>query len=157
MPLGRELGDDWTYGKDPENDPKDRVRVMVGDTDENSKLIGDSVIRWRIATSTTDTEAAYKVACDIQAEAAKHASKSGGNYSEDMAKVFEHYGTVAARLLAQCPLAIPRSAQLSRTRRETFKRDAELQTPSFSIGMLSEDAQAVTPVNNDIPSEPFPE
>lgn len=155
MALLRKI-DDWNYGNDPANNQVDRVRKLVGDTDPNRKLISDSEIEYNISVSGSDHEAAYRTALDIQAWAASHVNTRGRDHGEDLSDVFKQYGELAQRLLIQAPFALPRAPQLRRDDRNRMKEDSELIQPQFSVGMLSEDADAIRPNSNTVtPDEAF--
>lgn len=147
MALSRNV-DDWTYTNDPANSNLDLVRKLVGDTDINRKLISNTEIEYNISVAGEVYEAAYLTALDIQAWSATHVSKSGGGYTEQLQKVFEHYGKLAERLLIQAPMAIPKAPQLSRSSRQTMKEREDLIQPQFGVGMLSEDAEPIKPNTN---------
>ena len=53
MPLNRSM-EDWNFGADPTNSSVDRVRMLVGDTDENRKLISDTDIEYYISVSAEE-------------------------------------------------------------------------------------------------------
>jgi hypothetical protein len=148
MALNRTI-EDWHFTNDPANSQVDRVRMLVGDTDENRKLISDSEIEYCISISREEYEAAWHTALAIQAWSATHVSKSGGGYTEQLQKVFEHYGKLAERLLVQAPFAIPKAPQLSRAGRQTMREREDLIQPQFGVGMLSEDAEPIRPNTND--------
>lgn len=146
MALGRTFDNGaWNYGGDPLNSQVDRVRMYVGDTDENFKLISDSEIEYMISISSDDLEASYRVALLIKAAVAKYASKSGQGFTEALQQVYDHYDKLAQQLLTQAPIAIPKAPQLSKDKRDTFKSDTDLPQPQFGTGMLSEDAEAIRP------------
>lgn len=147
MALSRQI-EDWNYGADLAGNSKDLVRKLVGDTDENRKLISDTEIEYNISVAGEAYEAAYLTALDIQAWSATHVSKSGGGYTEQLQKVFEHYGALAQRLLTQAPFALPSSPQLSRAKRETMKENTDLIQPQFGVGMLGDDADPIKPNTN---------
>lgn len=155
MALSRQIVD-WNYGGDPIGSQVDRIRVLVGDTDDQRKLISDSEIEYFISLSQDDHEAAYRTALAIQSWAATHVTKSGGGYDEQLTKIFEHYGKIAARELAMAPLAVPKAPQLRRTDRDRMQNDSDLIQPQFSVGMLSEDSDAVRSNHNDlVTDDPF--
>lgn len=152
MGIGRVI-EDWNYSADPANSQVDRVRKLVGDTDESAKLISDTEIEYNISLSADDYEAAWRTACDIVAWSARLVSKSGGGMTENAAEVHTHYVALAERLLVQAPMAIPRAPQLRRTDRERMESDTTLIQPQFGVGMLSEDAEAIRP-NTNTPKGP---
>lgn len=147
MALQRTI-DDWNYGGDPAGSQVDRVRKLVGDTDSNRKLISDSEVEYNISIGTDDFHAAYLTALDIQAFAASHVSITGQGHTEQLQQVFTHYGKLAERLLVQSGIAFPNAPQLSRADREAMQKDTDLIQPQFSVGMLSEDADAIKPNAN---------
>lgn len=141
--------EDWNYGGDPTNSLVDRVRMLVGDTDDNRKLISDTEIEYYISISSEEYEASWHTALAIQAWSATHVSRSQGGYTEQLQKVFEHYGKLAERLLVQAPFGIPVAPQLSRSKRRTMKQNEDLIQPQFGVGMLSEDSEPIRPNTND--------
>lgn len=146
MALGRTFDDGtWNYSGDPSNSQVDRIRMYVGDTDENFKLISDAEIEYCISQTSDDYEASYRVALLIKAAVAKYSAKSGQGFTEQLQQVYEHYTKLAEQLLTQAPIAVPKAPQLSRDKRDTFKSDTDLIQPQFGTGMLSEDAEAIRP------------
>lgn len=155
MPLGKEIAD-WSFGGQPEGtdleNRRDRIRIMVGDTDEDLKLIDDSTIEWRISLSGDDKVVAALVAEDISARFLKYATtKSAKDYSESYANVAKAYAEKAKELWRASPTAIPSAPQLRFSTRKPFRQDPDLKQPQFSVGMLSEDTIPIEPgVHNDV-------
>ena len=149
MGIGR-VTDDWNFSGDPTNSIVDRVRMLVGDTEESVKLITDTEIEYYLAISAEEFEAAWRTACGIKAYAARYVNKSGGGMTESGSQVFEHYEKLADELLTRAPMAIPRAPQLRRDDRRRMRDDPTLIQPQFSVGMLSEDAEAIRPNTNVI-------
>lgn len=152
MGIGRAI-EDWNYGNNPADSLVDRVRMLVGDTDENAKLISDTEIEYFISESGEEYEAAWRTACAIKAWSCRLVNKSGGGMNEGGAAVFKHYTELAEELLMRAPMAIPRAPQLRTTDRERMKADPTLIQPQFGTAMLSEDAAAIRPNTNTISPE----
>jgi hypothetical protein len=53
----------WTYGNDPQHSRLDRIRLLIGDTDENQPLIGDEELNFSMKQHESD-ELAAADACD---------------------------------------------------------------------------------------------
>lgn len=143
MPAGKKL-DDWTFDGNPANNRLDKIRILVGDTDEDLNLIEDSVIDFRMAQSDNDDYVAGLVCKDIAARYMKYAtSKSAKGYSESFGGIYAAYAAKATELISQSSLAIPSAPQLRFSTRRPFKQDTDLKQPQFAVGMLSEDTKAI--------------
>ena len=94
----------WTFNYDP-SVQLDRVRILVGDTDENDPLISDEEISLYLTggywAEDSDHLAAARVAGAIAAKFARPAdSLSAGGTSVNWAGLVERYRTMATELIA---------------------------------------------------------
>lgn len=92
----------WTYGSDP-TVQLDRVRILVGDTDENDQLISDEEIGLYLTggywAAASDHLAAASVAGAIAAKFARRAdSLSAGGTSVNWGGLVDRYRTLATEL-----------------------------------------------------------
>jgi hypothetical protein len=149
MGIGRHI-EDWNYTNDPANSQVDRVRMLVGDTDENAKLISDTEVEYNISISADDYEAAYLTANGILAWASRFVDNSGGGGRWSASQFYEHMETLAAKLLARAPMAIPKAPQLRHDDRDRMRADPTLIQPRFGTAMLSVDGVPIRPNTNRI-------
>ena len=153
MGIGRHI-EDWNYTNDPLNSQVDRVRKLVGDTDENAKLISDAEVEYNISVASDDYEAAYLTAMDVLAWSSRFVNKTGGGQTESASQFYDHMEKLAAKLLARAPMAIPKAPQLRHDDRDRMRGDSTLIQPRFGTAMLSEDGIPIRPNTNRIdPSE----
>lgn len=54
----------WTYSGNPQDSPKDHVRFIIGDTDQQVPLFTDAEIQFLLSDDTSPIHAGIK-ACDI--------------------------------------------------------------------------------------------
>jgi hypothetical protein len=95
----------WTFNYDPTSQ-LDRVRILVGDTDENDPLISDEEIGLYLTggywAAGSDHLAAASVATAIAAKFARRAdSLSAGGTSVNWAGLVDRYRTLAVELAEQ--------------------------------------------------------
>lgn len=91
----------WSYTENSDN-PKDRVRVLIGDTDVADPLLEDEEIQAVLGLSDNNVSGWYLAAGDAaEAVAAKYARKitqSAGPINSSLSQIFDHYMALAERL-----------------------------------------------------------
>jgi len=122
----------WTFGNDPRNSVRDRVRVLIGDTNPAQPLLEDEVIDWLIERERNELLAAAKAAEAIAARFAREADISVGDLSVKYSNLAAQYLELAASLREQFSLeaGTPESVGFPALARE------EPRTPLFRIGQF---------------------
>lgn len=82
----------WTPPDDPENEARDRVKIMVGDTDANEELLADEWYDAQLAAAAPDErEIAYLACVAIAAHYARQVATAVGPLKEEAQRKWEHY------------------------------------------------------------------
>lgn len=92
----------WNYSGDPTSSDKDAVRFLVGDTDEDDKLVTDDEIEWFLTEfPESPYHAAAEVAESIAAKFAREVTHSGDGLSYAAEQLQQNYAELAERLRRQ--------------------------------------------------------
>jgi len=91
----------WTFGNDPQNSVRDRVRILIGDTNPAQPLLEDEVIDWLIQREVNEFLAASRAAEAIAARFAREADIAVGDLSLKYSQLANHYFELAASLREQ--------------------------------------------------------
>lgn len=129
----------WTYS-DPSSSPKDAVRFLVGDTDEDDQLIQDQEIEFFLDEFNDTYLAAASTAEAIASAFAREVAHSGDGLSYSGNQLQQHYAEMAERLrfLAKRKArqgAEPYAGGISWREREKDDNDSDLITTSFRSHM----------------------
>ena len=90
----------WSYVS-PKASPKDTVRFLVGDTNEDDQLVSDEEIEWFIeAFPSNEYHAAAEVAENIAAKFAREINQSADGLSWSGSSLQQQYNDLAERLRA---------------------------------------------------------
>jgi hypothetical protein len=88
----------WTYSHSPDTSTLDWVRLVIGDTDSNDKLLSDEEINAIINKSINVWHAAYYAALLIASKFARLADESVGDVSVRYSQKSEQYYRLADKL-----------------------------------------------------------
>jgi len=92
----------WTFTDDPEHVPRDAVRVLCGDADENNQKLSDNQIAFFISQNEDNNVAAAADAAEaIAAHYADMAAVHTGDLGENLTSKHDAYLKIAARLRAR--------------------------------------------------------
>lgn len=122
----------WTYGGDPTASDRDKVRFLVGDTDEADPQLTDSEIDACLAEGGSPYRAASLAAGALAARFTRQVSKSIGQISIQAAERAKSYTVLALSLRKRGPsrAALPRVGGIRYSDRYTNMADADLiKTP----------------------------
>jgi hypothetical protein len=88
----------WTYGTDLET-PRDRVRFVIGDTDNDRQLLTDEEIEAILVIQNNDiTRTAIALAEHLEAKFVRRAESRSGDIIADFLTVAGKYAALAKRL-----------------------------------------------------------
>lgn len=126
----------WTYNADP-TVQLDRVRILVGDTDEDDQLISDEEIGAYLTggywAASSDYAAAASVADNIAAKMARRAdSISAYGTSVTWAGLAKRYQTIAAQLRRKGGGGSIYAGGISRTDKDVQTDNTDNITPAFT-------------------------
>lgn len=138
-----------TYGGDPD-DPIDRIRLLVGDTDVTDPLLQDEEIEFLVANEGPVYHAAAAAADAIAAKLARKVDTRVGGISKSNSQATEHYLKLAKRLRGQQALqAVPFYAGgLSEAEKQTDAQDSDLPRSEFTRD-LHDNPRAADPLSED--------
>lgn len=128
---------DWNYTGQPDSNPIDEVRELVGDTNKNAKLVSDTTIDLALTVEGNNARSAAALVCEkIAARFMREASsKSAKDYSRTKNRA-EAYLKLASRLRRRNPGHVPQAAQLRVSTAEPFYRNNDIRRGAFRIGMF---------------------
>jgi hypothetical protein len=88
----------WTFTNDPANSVRDRVRILIGDTNPAEPLISDEVLDWIISKEANEILAAARAADVIAARFAREADIAVGDLSVKYSSIATRYFELAESL-----------------------------------------------------------
>lgn len=114
----------------------DRVRFLVGDTEEESALLGNGEIAYCLTLGNNNVLLACAHACDaIAAKKAKHAIYRIRGQSTEVENVWRAYKELAKGFREKAKSASSFYALVTVADLQTFRSDTSLIPPIFSVGM----------------------
>lgn len=124
------------YGDDPENDPADELRLLIGDTDVADELLTDNEVDFFLADGGSAIWGAIRAASAIAAKFARKVNSSAGSVSKALGDLMQHYLDLARRLeqRAEEVSGQPVFTALTRTDKRQDRLDTDLVQPQFFIG-----------------------
>lgn len=128
---------DWNYTGQPDSNPIDEVRELIGDVNKNAKLISDTTIDVALTAEGNNARSAAALVCEkIAARFMREASsKSAKDYSRTKQRA-DAYLKLASRLRKRAVGNVPQAAQLRTSTSERLYRDADIRRGAFRIGMF---------------------
>lgn len=139
----------WTYSGNPASSDNDKVRFLVGDTDETDQLVQDEEIAYALTTQPTAELAAALVAEAIAAKFARQVDSTVGRVSESASQRAMAFRERAKELRSNIALlARPSFGGLSQAEKERLDSDTDAVQPSFRIG---QDDNPESPSERDTP------
>ena len=92
----------WSYSGDPANSELDKYRFIIGDTDENDKLLLDAEINYILNTFNEHNLRLYHLYQRIADKFARDIKRSLGPQSEDPTSRKQYYADKAAYYKQLC-------------------------------------------------------
>lgn len=121
----------WTYSV-TQALAKDRVRFIIGDTDNDRQLISDEEITAVLARQNNDlTRSAIEIVEHLEAKFVRRAESRSGDIIADFLTVAAKYRELANRLRKR---GLKGFAFISNSDRETDKEDTDITHPKISLG-----------------------
>jgi hypothetical protein len=90
----------WAYGGDPSASEKDRVRFLIGDTDQEDQLLQDEEINYLVQVKGSAEGAAIHACSVIMATLAREVDYTIGPESVKASQRLENYKTIMQNLRA---------------------------------------------------------
>ncbi len=130
----------WTYTADPENVPRDAVRLLIGDTDTADQQLQDSEIDFYIATYGSALMAAGKAARALAAKYTRKADKEVGDLKIAYSQIAKNYFLLAEQLEAQAGRTGSQVqiyvGGVSRSEKARVEANTDRSAPSFRRGQF---------------------
>jgi hypothetical protein len=137
----------WTYSGDPQSSDLDKVRFLIGDTDQSDRLLGDEEILF-LLSERSGVYAASSIAClTLAARFSREVTKQVGDLkisAEQRAQHYrdlhEHYASQAGESGGMSPyvLSAPYAGGISIADRNAQIDDTDRVQPSFEIGSMDD-------------------
>ncbi|HLS55751.1 MAG TPA: hypothetical protein VK052_06720 [Zeimonas sp.] len=107
----------WTYDADPTTNPRDAVRLLLGDTDPDDPQLSDAELDYLLAQQHRPLAAAAAGAELLAARYAREVDLQIGDTREQASQRWQHYRALAAQLRRRLALvARPLAPGLCATR-----------------------------------------
>ena len=91
----------WTYTDDPENEPRDALRLVIGDTDTEDQQLTDAEVAYYIAQDDNLNLAAALAAEALAAKYSRASVRAVGDMSQQLANRYQSYYRLARQLRAR--------------------------------------------------------
>lgn len=129
----------FTYGGDPENSDRDRVRFEIGDTDSNEQLLTDQEISFCINNNDTIWGACAQACEAIAAQLSKRTdvrAGPGGHLNVKLSQKVEQYTSKAAEFRRKAAmLRKPSVGGISISDKDSVEEDSDRVAPKFKKGL----------------------
>lgn len=128
----------WSYSGNPSDSDKDRVRFLIGDTNEDDQLLTDEEIESSLTKNGSDVlQAAVESCYAIAANFSREADIQTGDYSEDLSQRAEAYKDLADTLEQRSEEtgAKPFAGGTSKDDIDSREQDSDRPEPSFKKGI----------------------
>lgn len=125
----------WTY-IDPSTNDRDKVRFLVGDTDNDDPLVTDEEIEWVLSTENV-YNAAATIAESIASKYARKADKTVDDLSIKYSQIAEAFSKRAAEIRIRAnkrSFSSPYLGGTSKAQKESDAVDTDLVQPFFKKG-----------------------
>jgi hypothetical protein len=130
----------WTY-VNPTTGDRDKVRFLVGDTNDNDQLVTDEEIEWALETENV-YNAAATVALSIALKFARQADKTVDDLSIKYSQKSKNYMDLARELRTRAnkrSFARPYLGGTSKAQKDSDAEDTDLVQPFFKKGQFDYD------------------
>lgn len=126
----------WSYNGDPSDSDINAVRFLVGDTDENRKLLDDREVQYAINQQGNHLLAAAALAEHLFGRFVSKGDINVGPVSKSFSKVAELFKKKADQLRDEaCKGAIPSFPAINVATKDALAQNTDLTSPNFSIGL----------------------
>lgn len=124
----------WTYSGDPSDSPKDAIRFIVQDTDENNQLVQDEEINFLLDRNGQDIDlTATRIATTIARGFAQNADFVTPDLEVRYREQAKLYSDLADQLKEETSItnAVPYAGGISVSDIEAREADTDRKTPLF--------------------------
>lgn len=138
-----------TYSGDPSATPKDAVRFLVGDTDDQRFMLRDAEITWLLSNEGSDPRrAAARGAETLASKYARDIDKLFGDARLYASKRMEHFQALAKDLWASVGVqtVVPWVGGISLDDKQMREEDSERVPPFATIDMM--EYPSTMPISN---------
>lgn len=131
----------WSYSGDPSYSTQDKVRFLIGDTDESDQQVSDEEIAAILVDFPNPYNAAVQIVRSLVAKYSRRVekSKSIGDLSISYSSAADGYRDLLKSLLTQAALhgglCEPYAGGISISDKENQESDSDRVVPAFRIGM----------------------
>lgn len=87
----------WTYSHSPGSSPKDSVRFLIGDIDDEDKQVDDCEIQFVLSEDGSIYEAAYQLCLMLAAYYARQVDETTGKTTKGYSTRSQHYADLATK------------------------------------------------------------
>ena len=129
----------WTFENDYSLD-RDKIRLLVGDTDTNEQLVADEAIAWALTEEGNIYLAAAIIAESIASTFARKADTSVGDIKINCSTMASNYMAKAADLRKRAnkkTFVSPYAGGLSKAEKLASSQSDDLVKPEFKKGMFN--------------------
>lgn len=127
----------WSYSKNPGFSPKDNVRFLLGDTNEQDQLLHDEEIAYMLGENRSDPYAAALSGCEaIMAKLSRATDETVGSVSIKFSQRLAGYEKLLSTLRRRQAFSSgirPYSGGISRSDKRRMERDPDATQPNFKV------------------------
>lgn len=129
-----------TYSGDPENSDSDKVRFLIGDTDNDDLLLSDTEIS-SLLQNRSPKQAAIAAAKRIAAQFSRLASQRLGDYAEEAQQKADNYRQLVEELREEVggQSGQEATAAIFESEKDELKDTDDWVEPRFSTGQFDSD------------------
>jgi hypothetical protein len=128
-----------SYTGNPSSSNIDKVRFLLGDTDESAEQLTDTEIEFLLTEQTNAYDAAALGASTLAAKYAKLADRSVGDLSISYSQLSKNFNALAKTLTSQGATSVsgfrPYAGGISIADKDSQNADTDRTPPNFRIGM----------------------
>lgn len=126
----------WTYTNAPADFPRDELRFLIGDTDEDDQQLSDEEIAYLLSNSASTKLAAIASAQILQSKYARLTSKSVGGLSISYGERQAHYKAMETRFRSELGLLVaPFAGGISKSSKTLLESDTDFNDTLVKLGM----------------------
>lgn len=128
---------EWTYTPDDLTDPVNRVRLMIGDTNEADKQLYDEEIQTFLDSTSSELGAAGLAARALAGRYARAVDKWVGDLKLLASQRYRHYLDLVENLSGASATirGMPFAGGIRYSGKQAIEENDDLVVPSFRIGM----------------------
>ena len=124
----------WSYSGDPSNSDLDKVRFLIGDTDQTDQQLQNEEINYLVSSEGSVNDAAIKACYTLAAKYSRQIDQKVGQVDYKCSQRIKSYLELAKRLedqISDQPVA-PYAGGISKSDKETNRLDDDRVKPKFT-------------------------